>query len=145
MKTKIALIASLFLMLSLTANANAKNLCASFGTADVVGVNFTVPAKGTCKTINGLILSLDLLLVGNVCRTSDNTTVRFNTFTQFIAADSLTGSWNASTGLGTGTECTINSCSTFAVTVTTCPSHVTIPTAVSGPEAPASAFVTQGN
>jgi len=120
-------------MFLLTSTAHANNFCVSFGGARIVASGLTIPVKGTCASFNGFYANkAGLLLAGDICRSSDGTTVLFNTFTQAGGLpDTLAGKWGASSGAGSGNECSSASCSPFAVTVTKCPSNVTVPANVS--------------
>jgi hypothetical protein len=121
------------LMLFLAPAAHAANFCASFGAAQVVASGLTLPAKGTCAAFNGFYRNFaGVLLAGDVCRSSSGTTYLFNLFTQHNGvADSLAGTWNASTGTGSGNECFATPCLSFSVKVTKCPATVTIPASIS--------------
>ena len=117
------------LALLTTSTARASNFCLSFGAAKVVASGLTIPAKGTCAAFNGYYLKKPgFLLAGDVCKSSDGTTVLFNTFTQFNGLpDSLVGSWSTSSGTGSGNECTSANCLAFGVAVTKCPNSVPVP------------------
>jgi|HubBroStandDraft_6_1064221.scaffolds.fasta_scaffold1213190_1 hypothetical protein len=132
-KAKPAALAAL--MLFLATAAHAANFCASFGAAQVVASDLTLPAKGTCAAFNGFYrnpTNAGLLLAGDVCRSSNGTTYLFNLFTQHAGlTDSLAGSWSTSNGKGSGQECFATPCLAFSVTVTKCPATVTIPASVS--------------
>jgi hypothetical protein len=138
MKTPIATLAAVALMLALSSSAHAANFCVSFGSAHIVASGLVLPAKGTCTSFNGFYTNKNgLLLAGEVCKSSNGTTFLFNTFTQFNSQlpDSLVGKWTAASGKGTGTECTSAACNSFTVTVTKC-SNVTISGDLSGFDAP---------
>src|ERR1019366_1636431 len=100
----------------------------SFGGAHVVASGLTIPIKGTCTSFNGFYANqANFLLAGDICKSSDGSTVLFNTFTQFNGKpDSLVGKWSTSTGTGSGNECN-STCTAFTVTVTKCPDNVPIP------------------
>jgi hypothetical protein len=108
--------------------AHATNFCVSFGGARVVASGLVVPLRGTCTSFNGFYANqANVLLAGDICRSSDNTTVLFNTFTQFNGKpDSLVGKWSAATGTGFGNECN-SVCTAFTVTVTKCAKVIPIP------------------
>jgi hypothetical protein len=146
MKTKTASLACTIVALAIAASAHAANLCVSFGGAHIVASGATVPVKGTCASFNGFYANkAGFLLAGDICKSSDGTTVRFNTFTQFQGKpDSLVGSWSTSNGSGSGNECTSTGCNAFAVTVTKCPTKVVVPADVPGFEVETSStFLTE--
>jgi hypothetical protein len=141
MKMKMAMLAGVSLALLLRSTAYATNFCVSFGGAQVVASGLVLPAKGNCAAFNGFIANKPgLLMSGDVCRSSDATTLLFNTFTQFNGLpDSFAGTWSASNGTGSGEECSSGPCISFAVAVTKCPANVKIPNDVVGFEAEDSA------
>jgi len=146
MKTRTAPIAAVALVLLLTSTAHAKNFCVTFGGADVAASGLTIPANGACTAFNGFISNEPgVLLAGDLCKSSDGTTVLFNTFSEFgTQTDSLAGTWATASGSGSGNECFGGSCSTFTVTVIKCPKSVPVPDVLSGPESEApSSFLTQ--
>jgi hypothetical protein len=134
MKTKIATLTAMLLTLMLSSAAYAANFCVSFGGAQVVASGLILPAKGTCGAFNGFVANEPgLLIAGDVCRSSDATTFLFNTFTQFNGApDTFAGTWSASTGTGSGQECSSGPCISFAVAVTKCSAGVKIPKDIVG-------------
>jgi hypothetical protein len=134
-KIIVATASILAFALSLTSAAVGGNLCVNFGGAAVVASGLSIPGKGNCKAFNGFIPSEGFLLAGDICKSSDGTTVLFNTFTQVTGgADTLAGSWATSTGQGTGNECPPGSaCSPFPVSVTKCPKSVVLPAAATRP------------
>ena len=127
-------LASLIAVLALVVapSAHAANVCLTLGAAQVVASGLTVPAKGTCTSFNGFFRGQDrvgMLLAGDICKSSDGTSVMFNTFTQRNGQpDSLIGSWSPSTLTGSGRECIAGaaSCFAFNVTLTKCPANVRI-------------------
>ena len=123
----VAIVATIFAVV-LAGIARASNFCVSFGGAHIVASGLTIPVKGTCLAFNGFYANkAGFLLAGDICKSSDGTTVLFNTFTQFQGKpDSLVGTWSTSTGTGSGNECN-STCSAFTVTVTKCPTKVTLP------------------
>ena len=127
--TTVAVIALTFFI---APAANAANFCLAFGTARVAASGLTLPVKGACAAFNGFYLGRSgFLLAGEVCRSSDGSTYLFNTFTQFMGRpDSLVGTWAASSGNGSGTECSTAPCVTFAVAVIKCPNNVNVPSAL---------------
>ncbi len=134
MKMKMATLVAVSLTLLLRSSAYASNFCVSFGGAQVVVSGLVLPAKGTCAAFNGFVANKPgLLMSGDVCRSSDATTFLFNTFTQFNGLpDSFAGTWSASSGTGSGEECSSSPCIPFAVAVTKCPASVKIPNDVVG-------------
>lgn len=146
MKKTTNALAALAIVLLAGSAAHATNFCATFGIADVVASGLSIPGKGTCKAFNGFISNEGLLLAGDICTSSDGTTVLFNVFTQVGAEpDSIAGTFGPSTGTGTGNECVgANSgCDSFSVTVTKCPKKVTLPAVTSSQPQSQSDFVTQ--
>ena len=147
MKTKTATLTAMLLTLILSPAAYAANFCVSFGGAQVVASGLILPAKGSCAAFNGFIANKPgLLIAGDVCRSSDATTFLFNTFTQFNGLpDSFAGTWAASTGAGSGQECSSGPCISFVVAVTKCPTGVKVPNDVVGSELadPSSAVTTE--
>ncbi len=145
MKVGVAAVVAVILMMWLSAIAQATNFCVSFGTAHIVASGLTIPVKGTCFAFNGFYANkAGFLLAGDICKSSDGTTVLFNTFTQFQGKpDSLVGTWSTSNGMGSGNECN-SSCVAFSVAVTKCPAKVTVPAERTGFEAEAPAnFLTE--
>ena len=141
MKMKMATLAAVLLTLLLRSTAYATNFCVSFGNAQVVASGLILPAKGTCAAFNGFFPKKPgLLIAGDVCRSSDATTLLFNLFSQFNGLpDSFAGTWSASTGTGSGQECSSGPCTSFAVAVTKCPAIEPIPKDVVGFESEDSA------
>jgi hypothetical protein len=129
--------AGVALTLLLASSAHATNFCVSFGGAQIVASGLILPAKGACSAFNGFFANkAGLLLAGDVCRSSNGTTFLFNTFTQFNALpDTLAGTWAASSGAGSGNECSSARCLSFNVAVTKCPNNVKVPADLSGSEA----------
>ncbi len=121
------------LVLVAASAAHAANVCLTLGQAQVVASGLTIPAKGACASFNGFYRGQNnggLLLAGDICKSSDGTTVFFNTFTQHgNQPDSLAGAWVTAKGTGSGKECLAGStnCSAFTVTVTKCPANPVIP------------------
>jgi hypothetical protein len=145
MKIRSTTVAAATLMLFLASAAYATSVCLFFGTAHIVASGLTIPVKGTCASFNGYYANqAGFLLAGDICKSSDGTTVLFNTFTQFSGKpDSLVGKWATSTGSGSGTECN-SACTAFPVTVTKCASNVPVPTDLPGFESDVSStFLTQ--
>ncbi len=143
MKTRI--IAAVILSFLITSAAHAANYCSNWGSAPVAAIGLLPVAKGTCKPFNGLVPGL-VLLAGDACGSSDGKTVFFNTFTQFgVGTDTLAGSYNIKTGIGSGTECPhTGGCVSFSVTNVKCPKHIIIPSGVTAGESkPSSGFLTQ--
>ncbi len=134
-------VSAIALTFLLTSKALASNVCFLFGTSTVAASGLILPTKGTCTSFNGFFPNQPgTLLAGDVCRSSNGSTFLFNLFTRFNSLpDSLVGSWLASSGSGSGTECTSARCLTFAVTVIKCPNNVTIPHNAPGAEAESSA------
>lgn len=134
MSTRSTTIAMAAGMLLLASTALAANFCVSFGGAQIIASGLTLPAKGTCTAFNGFYANkAGSLLAGDVCRSSNGSTFLFNTFTQFSGSpDSIAGTWNASTGKGSGKECFGPPCAAFNVTVTKCPANITVPADLSG-------------
>ena len=128
-KRKSTRVAAVALTLFLASSAHAANFCVSFGGAQVIASGLILPVKGTCSAFNGFYANKPgLLLAGDVCRSSNGTTFLFNTFTQFNGLpDSLAGTWVASSGAGSGKECTSATCLSFNVAVIKCPNNVTVP------------------
>jgi len=139
-------VSALALTLLLASKAQASNVCFFFGTSTVAASGLILPAKGTCTSFNGFFPNqAGTLLAGEVCRSSNGSTFLFNLFTRFNSLpDSLVGSWLASSGSGSGTECTSANCLTFGVAVIKCPNNVPIPASAPGRAAdPSSAFITE--
>jgi len=137
MKTRGIWIAAGALTLLLASNARATNFSVSFGGAQIVASGLILPVKGACSAFNGFFANKPgLLLAGDVCRSSSGTTFLFNTFTQFNAlTDTLAGTWAASSGAGSGNECSSARCLAFNVAVIKCPINVKVPADLSGSEA----------
>ncbi len=119
-------------MLLAASSSHAANFCLTLGSAQVVASGLTIPVKGTCASFNGFYRgpsNAGLLLAGDICKSSDGSTVIFNTFTQHNGQpDSLVGAWLTAKGTGSGNECTAGAkCLAFAVTVTKCPANPPIP------------------
>lgn len=138
---KRIVVSAIALTLLLASKAQAANVCFLFGTSKVAASGLVLPAKGTCASFNGFFPNqAGTLLAGDVCRSSNGSTFLFNLFTRFKGLpDSLVGSWLASSGSGSGTECTSASCQTFGVAVIKCPNSVPIPSSAPGFEAESSA------
>ena len=103
MKARLAgLIAAFALVVA--SSARAANVCLTLGAAQIVASGLTIPAKGACTSFNGFFRGKDnagKLLAGDICKSSDGTSVMFNTFTQQnFQPDSLVGSWSTSTLAG---------------------------------------------
>lgn len=143
MKRRIAISAIVLTLLGASA-AHAKNYCATWGSAHVDAVGLLPLKKGTCKSFNGFLENAPLLLAGDACASSDGTTILFNTFAQLgvNGADSIAGSFSASTGSGSGNECFGGSCFAFTVTMVTCPKPLPVP-AVATTQSQLSDSVTQ--
>jgi hypothetical protein len=147
MRKTTSTLAALAIVLAVASAADATNFCASFGIGDVVASGLSIPGKGTCKAFNGFIVNeAGVLLAGDICTSSDGSTVLFNLFTQFDSEpDSIAGTFSSSTNTGTGNECVAantSGCGSFDVTVTKCPKTVTLPDVTSRPESQ-SGFLTQ--
>ena len=127
MKARLAgLIAAFALVVA--SPARAANVCLTLGAAQIVVSGLTIPAKGACTSFNGFFRGKEnagKLLAGDICKSSDGTSVMFNTFTQQnFQPDSLVGSWSTSTLAGSGRECTAGaSCLPFTVKLTKCPAN----------------------
>jgi hypothetical protein len=129
MKMIVATAGVLAFALSLTSAAFGGNFCANFGSAQIVASGLSIPGKGTCKAFNGFISNEPgLLLAGDVCKSSDGTTILFNTFTQLGTTYTLAGTWAASSGIGSGNQCSPSACVPFDVTVAKCPKTIVLPT-----------------
>lgn len=130
MKLRLATLVAI-LALGAGSSAHAANVCLSLGAAQVVASGLTIPAKGTCAAFNGFFRGKDkagMLLAGDICKSTDGSTVMFNTFTQQNSQpDSLIGSWSTSTLSGTGRECVAGAtCLSFPVKLTKCPASLPI-------------------
>lgn len=129
MKTRIAILA-VVLTLLMTSATHAKNYCAHWGAAEVEAVGLFPLKKGTCKSFNGFMTSDSrLLLAGTACAISDGTTILFTTFSQAgpKGTESLAGSFDRSTGIGSGNECVEGICGSFSIRNVTCHNSLTVP------------------
>jgi hypothetical protein len=130
--------------------AGAKNYCISGfpnGTFVLVGVGFTVPSKGTCKTWTGLTTQNDLNSpsAGTGCTSSNGTELSLTITTSVpqnaghIEIDSITLSLPKQTG---GTNSTniktgvVTSFSGSGITGGACTSSLTIPASAATEESP---------
>jgi len=126
------------ILVVLCAPASAKDLCISFN-GNPYFANVSIPGKNNCKPVYLLTTNTSLpgyLATGAICLSSDGTTVLLSLSDgYFNGPETIQGTWDKSTGLGTANDCVVPSttfCSVDAVTVTSCRSQ-SIPDAVLDP------------
>ena len=105
--------------------ANAKDLCISFSSAEVVGTTASIPKKGKCNSFIGFVAGLPgALLDGTLCGSSDGSTVLVHLMAGIFGPESLEASLAATTLSSTnGEDCNayLGSCSTgLSVAVVAC-------------------------
>ncbi len=118
--------------------ADAKDYCLRLnGVADLVGKNFSLPAKGKCKPFNGFAqgeFTSAPFFSGDVCTSSDGSTAHFNLLsTNSLGIEGLNLSLNVATKTGSGQECIADtgaggSCGAVSVAPADCnPNPVPVP------------------
>ena len=127
--------------------ASAKDLCITFGSADIVGTTASIPAKAKCAPFTGFVASFPgALLNGTLCTSSDGTTVIVYLMTGIGGPESLVAELAASTLSSTnGEDCPAYAGSCFtgiSVSVVKCSKPLPPIPAITGEHPPLGSYIT---